>query len=90
MKELLPLCNALDYEPFRGKTMSMDDPGFIGYRDEISMSFAAITDSYIPIIELLMDYLYDEVHTWPQEKLYSHIVKTFFDGNKKLRGWAPT
>lgn len=90
MKELLPLCNALDYEPFRGKAMSMDDPGYIGYRDEMSMSFAAITDSYIPMIELPMDYLYDEAHTWPQEKLFSHIVKMFFDGNKKLRGREPT
>lgn len=90
MKELVPLCNALEYEPFRGKTMNMDDPGYIGYRDEMSMSFEAITDSYIPKIILPMDYYYDEAHIWPQEKLYRHIVKTFFDGNKKLRGWAPT
>ena len=90
MEELLPLCNALEYEPFRGKTMNMDDPGYIGYRDETSMTFEAITDQYIPEISLPMDYYYDEAHIWPQEKLYRHIIKTFFDGNRKLRGWAPT
>lgn len=34
MKGLLPYCNALDFEPFRNREMSMDDPGYRGYRDE--------------------------------------------------------
>ena len=70
--------------------MNMDDPGYIGYRDETSMTFEAITDQYIPEISLPMDYYYDEDHIWPQEKLYRQIINTFFDGNRKLRGWAPT
>ena len=73
MKGLLPLCNALDYEPFRNRKMSMDDPGYRGYRDEHTMWFRGITDSYLPKIELPMDYVYDEKHTWPSERLYGFI-----------------
>jgi len=89
MEELLPYCNALDFEPYRGRKMSMDDEGYIGYRDEIITSFTGITDSYIPLLELPMNYYYDEQHIWPSEKLYRYIIKTFYDGNKKLRYKAP-
>lgn len=84
MKGLLPYCNALDFEPFRNREMSMDDPGYRGYRDEVTMWFRGITDSYIPKIELPMDYLYDEKHTWPSERLYQYIWENFLRDNKKL------
>ncbi len=61
-ESLLPYCNALDFEPYRNRTMSMDDEGYIGYRDEIKVSFCGVTDSYIPYIELPMNYYYDEKH----------------------------
>lgn len=84
MKELLPYCNALDFEPFRDRKMSMNDPGYRGYRDEISMWFKGITDSYIPKIELPMDYVYDDKHTWPSERLYQFIWEKYIKDNKKL------
>lgn len=84
MKELLPLCNALDFEPYRDRKMSMDDEGYCGYRDEISLYFKGVTDSYIPKIELPMDYFYDEEHIWPSEKLYRYVIKTFMN-DKKLK-----
>ncbi|MDD3417082.1 MAG: hypothetical protein PHY47_24320 [Lachnospiraceae bacterium] len=87
MKELLPYCNALDFEPYRAKEMSMDDPGFIGYRDEIRVDFTGITNSYIPKLELPMSYFYDEEHIWPSEKLYRYLMKTFLENKKKLKGW---
>ena len=31
MEKLLPYCNALDFEPYRDKKMSMSDEGYIGY-----------------------------------------------------------
>ena len=89
MNELLPYCNALDFEPYRGRKMLMGEEGYIGYRDEVSLYFRAITDSYIPLLELPMDYFYDEKHIWPSEKLYQYLLKTFFEGNKKLCGWSP-
>ncbi|MCF0133011.1 MAG: hypothetical protein HUJ72_04015 [Blautia sp.] len=88
MKSLLPYCNALDFEPFRNKEMKMGDEGLIGYRDEVRMYFKAITDSYIPLLELPMDYYYDEEHIWPSEKLYRYLVKTFFNG-KEFQKWGP-
>lgn len=88
IKGLLPYCNALDFEPYRNKEMTMDDVGFCGYRDEVTMSFKAISDSYLPIIELPMDYVYEEAYIWPSEKLYRYIVKTFFEGNKELGQWT--
>lgn len=84
MNTLLPLCNALDFEPYREKKMSMDDPGYKGYRDEVTMWFRGITDSYIPKIELPMELLYDEKHTWPSERLYQYIWENFLRDNKKL------
>ena len=65
--------------------MSMGDEGYIGYRDEINTYFTGITNSYIPKLDLPMDYFYDEEHIWPSEKLYRYLVKTFFEGNKKLK-----
>ncbi|MEG0794055.1 MAG: hypothetical protein RSD97_10630 [Lachnospiraceae bacterium] len=88
MKELLPYCNALDFEAYRNKEMSMDDPGYIGYRDEIHAEFSGITDSYIPKIDLPMSYYYDETHIWPSEKLYRYLLETYFEDNKKLKGWV--
>lgn len=90
MEELLPYCDASDFEPYRNRKMSMDDEGFIGYRDEVHLYFRAITDSYIPLLELPIDYYYDEEHIWPSEKLYRYLVKKFFEGNKKLKGKSPT
>lgn len=88
MEGLLPYCNALDFEPYRGKKMSMDDKGFIGYRDEISLSFKATTDSYIPLLELPMNYYYDEAHIWPSEKLYRYLMKTFFSDRSKFKNYV--
>lgn len=86
MNKLLPYCNTLDFEPYRNREMSMDDPGFLGYRDEVNMYFTAITDSFIPKIELSMAYYFDEAHIWPSEKLFRYLVDTFFSKAKKLRG----
>ena len=90
MKSLLPYCNALDFEPYRHKKMKMGEEGYIGYRDEVHLYFRAITDDYIPLLELPMEYYYDEEHIWPSEKLYRYLVKTFFENNKKLKGKGPT
>lgn len=54
----------------------------------MQLYFRAVTDSYIPLLELPMDYYYDEKHIWPSEKLYRYLVKTHFEGDKKIRGWA--
>ena len=58
----LKYCNALDFEPYRNREMSMDDEGYCGYRDEVNVSFTGITDSYISMIKLPMDYYDDEDH----------------------------
>ena len=90
MEALLPYCNALDFEPYRDREMKMGEEGYIGYRDEVHLYFKAITDSYIPLLELPMNYYYDEEHIWPSERLYRYLIKTFFERNKKLRGWVPS
>lgn len=90
MKKLLPYCNALDFEPYRDREMSMKDEGYIGYRDEVQLYFKAITDSYIPFLKLPMDYYYDEEHIWPSERLYRYLIKTFFEGKKQLHNWGAT
>lgn len=87
MQQLLPYCNAIDFEPYRNKEMSMSDEGYIGYRDEVSLRFTAISESCIPKMEWDMRYYYDEEHIWPSERLYRYIVLEYFQDNKKLKGW---
>ena len=87
MEQLLPLCNALDFEPFRDREMHMGEEGYCGYRDEVRVQFRGITDSHIPLLELPMYYYYDSEHIWPSEKLYHHIIKNIFDKQKKMKGW---
>ena len=87
MEKLLPLCNANDFEPFRDKEMRMGDKGYLGYRDEVQVRFRGITDSHIPLLELSMDYYYDDKHIYPSEKLYRHIITNIFDKQKKMKGW---
>ena len=89
MKKLLPYCDARDFEPYRDKEMSFLDEGCIAYRDEVRLYFTAISDSYIPKIELPMNYYYDGAHIWPSEKLYRYLVRTYFEGNKDVEGWGP-
>ena len=89
MQELLPYCNALDFEPYRGKTMSEDDEGAIGYLDELMLSFTGITNSYIPKMECWMGITYDYEHRWPHDKLYDYLLSKFFRGNKALKGYYP-
>ena len=67
----------------------MNDEGYIGYRDEINTYFTGITNSYIPKLDLQMDYFYDEEHIWPSEKLYRYLVNTFFECNKKFKKYGP-
>lgn len=89
LQQLLPYCNALEFEPYRNRKMSMSDDGYIGYRDEINIYFTGITDSPIPEMEWNMLYYYDEAHIWPSEKLYRYLVMEYFQNNKKLKGIGP-
>ena len=89
MNELLFYCNALDFEPYRDRTPEFFDEGVIGYRDEVSMRFRGITNSHIPLLELSMNYYYDEEHIWPTERLYRYLVKSYFEHDKKLKGRGP-
>lgn len=89
ISQILPLCNALEFEPYRDKKMSMYDDGYIGYRDESRLYFTGITDSYIPKMEWSMKYYYDEEHIWPSEKLYRFLVMKYFKHDKKFRKWGP-
>ena len=85
--QICTLCLVNDYIPYCGRTMSMDDKGFVGYRDEVRLDFCGTTDSYIPMVQLRMSYFYDEVHMWPSERLYRYIITNIFDRESVLKGW---
>ncbi len=89
MEELLPYCDASEFEPYRNRKMSMYDEGYIGYRDECILHFRAITDSYIPLLELPMEYIHDKQHIWPSEKLYMYLRKMLLEDNKDVKGKLP-
>ena len=86
-EKICSLCVVDDYLPFCGRIMSMDDKGYVGYRDEVRLQFCGITDSYIPMIQFRMSYFYDEAHIWPSERLYRHLITSIFDHDKTLKGW---
>lgn len=86
MEELLPMANALDFKIYRDKKQSdKRKDGYIGYRDEVSLCFTGITDSYIPKIEIPITYLYNEAHMPPTERLYKYLIEKYFSGKKFKR-----
>jgi hypothetical protein len=85
-RKILPYCNALEFEPFRNKEMLWSDEGIIGMRDLCSLNFKAVTDDYIPMIELPMILYYEDALMWPSEKLYKHIITEIFDKDKNIKG----
>lgn len=88
VQELLPYCNARDFEPFRHRTMTFDEPGYAGYRDELKrMFFVGFTDSHLPKIKLPMDLIYNEPYAWPSERLLRYIERTFFIDKKTKKPW---
>lgn len=87
LMELLSYCNVADFEVYRNREMSMEDPGYCGYRDEVKLGFVGLTDSYVPMIKLPMSYYYNEEYIWPSEKLYRFIINKYMSG-KKLCKWV--
>ena len=87
--ELLSYCNVADFEAYRNREMSMEDPGYCGYRDEIKLSFVGVTDSYVPLIKLPMDYYYDEAHRWPTEALYQYVITNLLNDEKLKKAVTP-
>jgi len=82
IEDLLPYCNALEFEQYRNKNMSKEEL-FCVCTDGRDIRFKAMSDSYLPIIELPLDYGYEAVY-----KLYHYINMTFFKGNKELKQWS--
>lgn len=84
---LLPYCNALDFEPYRERTMSLNDEGVVAYRDEITLAFTGISASHLPMLELPMALYYDESRLWPSERLYRYLLRHHLETQPALRKW---
>ena len=82
---LKPYCDANEFEKYRNREMKSYEEGYIGYRDEIHMKFYGVSNSHLPIINLPMDYYYDEKHIWPSEKLYRYICENIISKDKILQ-----
>ena len=89
MEELLPYCDASEFEPYRNKKLSMDDEGVDVYLDWAILNFKAITDSYIPLMELPIECFHNKKHMWPHEKLYMYLKKMIVEDSKCLIGKWP-
>ena len=87
MHNLLPYCNANDFEPFRNLEVTPEDLGWLCYRDTMRMQFIGVTDSHIPIMTLPMIFHCCEEQESPSERLYNYIVKNFFAHNFELKKW---
>ena len=78
MEKLLPYCNALDFESYRNKEKSTKEQHYFQC-DDGGIYFTGVTNSYIPKLELVTDYSYDEKNIWPDERLYRYLKKEFID-----------
>ena len=85
ISNILPYCNALEFEPYRNKKQKMDQKGYLGYLDEAKMKFIGVSFSYLPIIELPMNYIYDDLYAWPHQLLYRAIYDHIISKNKELK-----
>ena len=85
ISNILPYCNALEFEPYRNKKQETDQKGYLGYLDEAKMKFIGVSFSYLPIIELPMNYIYDDLYAWPHQLLYRAIYDYIISKNKKLK-----
>lgn len=83
-QELLYYCNALDFEPYRDRKISLEGNGYVC--SEVDISFVGITSSYIPLIKLPAD-IYDDNLTWPSVKLHKYTLEKYLSG-KKLQKWV--
>lgn len=89
MEQILPLCNALEFDKYRNINPDMSSPGFMSYLDDgATRKFIGITDSYIPLMEISMNYSFNIKHQWPTEKIYNFLVQHYVTGKKRFRGWA--
>lgn len=83
VKGLLTYINAWDFEPYRHKKASWNDPDFKCELDECyKMNFFAFTDSYLPFLKLQMTLLF--WHEWPTERLLNYIHSTFISTGRLL------
>ena len=80
-QELLPYCNALDFEPFRGKPV----PTAEGCGGEERLILRAVSDSPLPLLTLPVPLSHNEAQPWPGERLYRYLMKQFFGTSKALR-----
>ena len=80
---ILPFCNALEFELYRD--MGDDWEHMTGYFDEVSIHFQAVTDSYIPMLEMSCNLSHEKGYERPQEKLRDFILE-YMSKNKKFKG----
>lgn len=83
---LLPFCNALEFFPYNGiYEVSLDSYLFNDInRKSYMQKFIGVTNSYVPKIEIQMNYARKENHSWPPDKLlFDCILKNFFCYEKR-------
>lgn len=89
MEQILPLCNALEFEKYRDMEPDESSSGFEAYLDDgASRKFIGITDSYIPMMEISMNYSFNKKHQWPTEKIYNYLCQKYVKGKKRFKGWS--
>lgn len=82
LEKLLPFCNALEFEEFRKKGENWKHVK--SYYDEITIYFQAITDSYIPMMEMNCDLMHDKGFERPHEKLRDFLI-SYMNSNEKYK-----
>ena len=85
-KEILPLINAHDYEPYRDmKDNDEWDQFATGYFDEVHAEFIGITNASIPLVRFSWSAFHDEKHKRPYEYLYEKLNSIVSEYEKKPR-----
>lgn len=80
MQSLLPFPRTELFEPYRDCEDMHDE---VGYLKESWRMFIGISDSYVPMVYLRTDVIYDFAHRWPMELLYGQIARVIKARNDK-------
>lgn len=75
---LLPYIISANFKPCASNEVNWRKAKLIGYRDEISIIFRAISQDGRPLLIYNMSAVYRDWFNYPTDKLYDYLVKRFF------------
>lgn len=85
LEKLVPYIYSSDFKHVNQNGINFNNPKLVGYRDEISIKFRAISQDGRPLFVYEMSGVYRDWHNYPTDKLYDYLARKFFSQKKYRR-----